>query len=41
MVGVLELTEGRGRPRAERWTLLGLELLAAMSQTGFHQATNW
>ena len=27
MVGVLELTEGRGRPRAERWTLLGLELL--------------
>ena len=29
MVGVLELTEGRGRPRAERWTLLGLELLRA------------
>ena len=27
MVGMLELTEGRGRPQAERWTLLGLELL--------------
>ena len=29
MVGVLELTAGRGRVRAERWPLLGLELLRA------------
>ena len=27
MVGILELTEGRGRPAAERISLLGLELL--------------
>lgn len=26
MVGVLELTQGRGRARLERWSLLGLEL---------------